>query len=252
MNWISKILDLQFDNILHVGAHQGEEMEDYCNCNSMIRSILWVEADEANCAALQNKIERSEFSGRQSVSNSVVWSHEGVEVDFHIASEGMSSSVLQPHDHLSIYPSIKFLSSKRLLTSTLDKLCDGKIFDFVNLDIQGAELEALKGFKIGLKSTSVIYCEVNRRELYKEGAQYEEIIWFLERFDFQTIGVAWTMQGWGDALFVRKGLEINFFRKRIFTLLVTSLNVRSCLSWTMLQYYKSMRIKLNKVYRRIQ
>jgi hypothetical protein len=71
------------------------------------------------------------------------------------------------------------------------------------MDLQGAELLALRGATETLRSVRFVYTEVNVDELYAGCAQLDEI-------DEQLVGfvrmeTALTPHGWGDAFYVRAG-----------------------------------------------
>ena len=53
-------------------------------------------------------------------------------------------------------------------SSRLDTLLQGAThqFDFINLDIQGEELRALRGLGDRIRGVRWIYCEVNKNPLY--------------------------------------------------------------------------------------
>lgn len=57
--------------------------------------------------------------------------------------------------------------------------------DVVKLDIQGFELEALKGFDHWLGSVKFIICEVSFKEYYVEQPLFSDILVYLSSFKFQ-------------------------------------------------------------------
>jgi hypothetical protein len=76
-------------------------------------------------------------------------------------------------------------------------------YNFLNLDIQGVELKALKGMSDYLSSVQYIYTEVNSDYVYKDCAIVDEIDEYLKPFGFQRVETIW--QGecrWGDAFYV--------------------------------------------------
>lgn len=74
---------------------------------------------------------------------------------------------------------------------------------FCNLDIQGAELLALKGFGQELEKVEAIYCEVNIKELYENCSQIDELDEFLFAQGLVRVDQEMTRHGWGDALYIR-------------------------------------------------
>ena len=77
------------------------------------------------------------------------------------------------------------------------------------LDLQGAELQALKGGEHLLSKVSVIITEVEFSELYENQPLYKEIKSWLEDHGFVLIGGTFKFpkdrnQHFGDAVFVKK------------------------------------------------
>ena len=73
----------------------------------------------------------------------------------------------------------------------------------MNLDIQGAELQALMGMGKLLDSVQWIYMETNREELYEGIPLVGEIEEWLAAQGFVRALSVWTEYEWGDSLFVR-------------------------------------------------
>ena len=82
-------------------------------------------------------------------------------------------------------------------------------FNFLNLDIQGAELLALQGLEDNLKFIDYIYTEINTGEVYKNCAKVNEIDEFLKKYGFERVETAMTSWEWGDAFYIKKGLKKN-------------------------------------------
>jgi len=74
----------------------------------------------------------------------------------------------------------------------------------MNLDIQGAELKALKGSTLILPHIKSIYTEVNTKELYENCAMLHELDSYLESFGFTRVETSMTEHGWGDAFYIKK------------------------------------------------
>jgi hypothetical protein len=66
-----------------------------------------------------------------------------------------------------------------------DILEDKQNYNFLTIDVQGYELEVLKGSRETLKNINYILTEVNRDELYENCARVEQLDEFLGRFNFQ-------------------------------------------------------------------
>ena len=115
----------------------------------------------------------------------------------------MSNSLLKPEKHLQQYPSIQFTKKELVQVSKLDDLMfDKGKYNFLYMDIQGYELEALKGATDTLKNIDYIYSEVNRDDLYEQCAKVEAIDAYLS--NYERVYTNWIGVTWGDALYIRK------------------------------------------------
>jgi FkbM family methyltransferase len=198
-----KILKNKYDitpkGVIHVGMHKAEEYPIYKNAG--VDTIMFIEANKQLAHAWQND-DPSCYVVHAAVSDKIE------EVEFHITNNGESSSILELGDHANIYPHIVNVDSVKMKTSTLDMIIKKVgLYDFnwniLNLDIQGAELKAMKGLS-DWSSIDAIFTEVNYREMYKGCALINEITEFLDSKGFKMVEEVNTECGWGDALYIRK------------------------------------------------
>lgn len=188
------------DHILHVGAHEGQEDGIYRKMNA---TPVYVEANPEVFARLRENLPERECH-LVAISD-----HEGT-AELHVTSMDQSSSLLVLAKHAEIYPDIVETKTVQVRCTTIDQLLDGRTesFDVLSLDIQGAELMALKGAVNLLSQISCIMTEVNRDELYAGCARIEEIDDFLEQHDFKRVREAFPYhESWGDALYVKNHIE---------------------------------------------
>jgi FkbM family methyltransferase len=189
--------------ILHVGAHLAEELDDYEDAGwSELNKIIWVESQ----FELAQKLIHNLDPKRNKVINATVWSETGKKMNFHVANNSQSSSLYELGTHATTYPDIKFNSERTITTVRLDEIIDdSEDISFVNLDIQGAELEALKGLGSKIHKVKWIYSEVNKKSVYEGCAKIGEIDKYLEKFLFTRVATRWVYKaGWGDALWIKK------------------------------------------------
>jgi hypothetical protein len=116
-----------------------------------------------------------------------------------------------PQKHLEYYPEIVVTEKIKVPTRTLDAFFDDeKIsldeYNFLNMDIQGAELLTLKGSVKSLKHFDYIYTELNTDYLFEGCCLASEMDEFLDRHGFKRVATRMTDDNWGDALYVRKTL----------------------------------------------
>jgi FkbM family methyltransferase len=194
--------NIKTENILHIGAHQGQESQSYLDCGAT--KIHWV---EANKNLFENL--KSILNGPQHyLSNEVISETDGGEVIFNIANSDQSSSILDLAEHKSLFPDIFYVKREIRKTKTLDTLLEETKFlnkiDFVNIDIQGAELLALKGFTKHLSIVNSIYLEINEKEVYKNCGLLNEIDSFLFNYNFsRKEKKLWNDHPWGDAFYLK-------------------------------------------------
>ena len=77
------------------------------------------------------------------------------------------------------------------------------MYNYWHLDIQGAELLALKGAGDLLNAVDVIVTEVNTVEMYKGNPLIGDIDKYLGDRGFERALTDMTDHGWGDALYVK-------------------------------------------------
>lgn len=176
-------------SVLHIGAHHCEEANDY---NRLGWPVTWVEAQEHLVRIMQD--------AGLNVIHGAIWSSRKT-LCFYETNNGQSSSLLPLGTHLEHYPHIQVQRTYVVDTITIDEL--NLTPDFLNLDIQGAELEALNGAERTLQGVQWIYSEISVERLYEnQPLEHDLNAWLSERGLHQTMR-AMTGQGWGDAFYCR-------------------------------------------------
>ena len=194
----------QVGYVVHVGAHRAEEAPDY---NDADWPVLWIDANVDYIAAINDNLHYP----KQRAVLATIWDTKKQSLTFNVSSnDGMSSSLLDLKLHAISYPSITYVEQRTVETTTLDDVVFGPdgIPDnisplFLNLDIQGTELRAMKGGKKTLARTIAIYTEVNTAEVYAGCDQLPEMIDYLASEGFTLECKSMTGEHWGDALFLR-------------------------------------------------
>lgn len=198
-----KIWNVNPNGILHVGAHLAEEESDYVNHGwHGTNGIYWVEAQPSLVSVLKSKLDPDIHK----VFGGVVWGENGIKMNFNVTSNSQSSSVLDFGSHAETYPNISVVSMYEVESIRLDSLLpEAASFDFIALDIQGAELEALKGLGKLMNNINWIYSEVNKKEVYRNCATIDQIDEYLGELGFQRVATRWAFRsGWGDALWMKR------------------------------------------------
>jgi FkbM family methyltransferase len=151
---------------------------------------------------------------------------DGSTRTFHECNFPMTSSLLEPNTALlakfqNLEEVVRVVKTSTVETTRLDDIPEVRGTDLLKLDIQGAELLALRGGEKLLADVLVIHTEVEFVELYKGQPLFAEIDAFLRGRGFQFHQLNWTGRTfkplvanndlnapmsqwlWGDALYVR-------------------------------------------------
>jgi FkbM family methyltransferase len=185
----------------HLGAHECEELAFYQQLHLASTDIIWLDA-------IPQKIEEAKERGIPNVYHAVITDKDDEEIIFHVSNNGQSSSVLEFGTHAQEHPWVTYVENIVQKSTTICSFVQKNQiqlskYNFWNFDIQGAELMALKGAGDLIKHASVIYLEVNEKELYKGCGLIGEIDAFLLEYGFTRVDTEMTIHGWGDALYVR-------------------------------------------------
>jgi len=157
---------------------------------------------------MEDKVNIYKNKGYQ-IYQAVVSDTDNESVSFKITNNGQSSSILELETHLKHHSHIYVVKEIEQKTITMKTFIDANNFNmhnynFINLDIQGAELKALKGMGEYLEHVDYIYTEVNQEYLYKNCALLHEIDEYLEKYGFRREILKMTEFKWGDAFYVKR------------------------------------------------
>jgi FkbM family methyltransferase len=187
--------------ILHIGANVGEEAKAYND--EGIKNVCWVEANPELVPILRRNVE----SYKHAVIEMCVGDEDDKEVTFHISNNaGQSSSVLELGTHKQVHPEVHYTHNLTLKTKRIDtqRCFNPANYDFVNIDLQGAELMALRGMGDFLKNYKYAYIEVNKNHLYVDCPLIGDIDSYLNVLGFKRVETKWCGNfGWGDALYIK-------------------------------------------------
>jgi len=201
-NKITKQYDMKIHGILHIGAHNCEEQEAYYEYGLKNSQIIWIEANPK--LVEQNlKIDKSRI-----IKNFICCDTDNGKTKLNIANNGESSSILELGTHSKSYPHIKYNDFVEVNNNRIDKMYNQEniplnFANFLNIDIQGAELLALKGMGELINYFDYIYLEVNSDYVYKNCALIHEIDEYLSQYNYIRFETVWTNEQWGDALYIK-------------------------------------------------
>ena len=118
-----------------------------------------------------------------------------------------SSSILKPTKHLELFPGVMFdqkisVRMKRIQTWAREENVNS--IDLMWLDMQGYEVNALKGMGDLIKKVKVIYTELCQDELYQGLLTKDAYIHFLEESGFDLISTLNEDAPVSDGIFVNR------------------------------------------------
>lgn len=191
--------NMKINGVIHVGAHYGEEIPSYIKKD--IKNIVVFEPLEKSFEVLEQNVSKLNAN---IIGHQVALGNEEKNISMYLSSNNLeSSSILKPKLHLIQHGHVTFNETEQVEMKTLDSY-HYTDYNFINIDVQGYELEVLKGGTETLKHIDYVYCEVNRDEVYENNAYVEEIDEFLSAYDMKRVETFWWDDGnWGDALYIR-------------------------------------------------
>lgn len=189
--------------VLHIGANIGEEAPVYDEMG--INKVIWIEGNPDIYERLRSNVSR--FPG-QSAYNNCIGDVDG-ETVMHISNNSsQSSSILELGTHKVAHPEVHYIKDIPVKINRIETLFPAdtlKDLDFLNIDLQGAELMALRGMGDILHQFKWAYLEINVQELYKGCALIGEIDAYMAEFKFERRETKLCGNtGWGDALYIRR------------------------------------------------
>jgi FkbM family methyltransferase len=162
--------------VLHIGAHKGQEANWYDKHSA---SVLWIEAIPEVYNILIQQIASFE---NQKAMLALLGDINQESVPFHISSnDAVSSSIYEFGSELG-FVGLSMTKTLYLPMVRLDSILsvtDAAIYPHWVLDVQGSEMNVLKGSGALLDQCLSIYIEVSTREVYKGGVLFQELKEFL-------------------------------------------------------------------------
>jgi FkbM family methyltransferase len=186
--------------IIHIGGHYGQEYEIYKSLNV---PVLFFEPLSNNFNILYNKVKHDPnvLSFQCALGNE----NKLITMNVENINQGQSSSILKPKKHLEQYPHITFDFIEEVNMFKLDDIdIQHDKYNFINIDVQGYELEVFKGAFETLKNIDYIISEVNREEVYENCPHINELDDFLKQFNFKRVETDWAGDSWGDAFYIKQ------------------------------------------------
>jgi len=198
---------LQIKGVVHVGANVGQEAAVYDELG--VPKVLWIEAQEDCRGALEGALKKH-HRDEDVVAITAVSGEEGSATLFQM--DNSISSSLKPlgSGHKHFFPFIQQAKTQQLQTETLDGLLkrlslNPREFDFMYLDVQGSELDVLKGSTTQvLPHIRYLVTEVSAEEHYKGGCLEKDLHEFLVSQGFSLVQRHMPPIGHGNSFYTRE------------------------------------------------
>lgn len=183
--------------VIVIGAWDGAE---YAEClRHGIRNMMFFEPVKANYKRLTETVPIDFKTFNLALGNETGEREMFIET----TNRGMSCSVLEPGTHLESHPNIIFDKRETVNIDKLDNIAfDRSLYNMILLDVQGFELDVLRGAAETLKHIDIIHTEVNTKEVYKGCALIGEIDLYLS--DFKRVDtMIHESVFYGDAIYIK-------------------------------------------------
>lgn len=170
--------------VLHIGAHSGVEAPLY---NKLRAPVTWIEANPRIYPSLVENIGHFE---EQRAILALLGSENDKKVKFHIANnDGHSSSILNFGKDMN-HQGLAMIDSMDLTMFRLDYVLSEESVKKEShwvIDVQGYELEVLRGSGNLVNHASSMEIEVSTKEEYLGGATYSEVKEFMRKNGFRPL-----------------------------------------------------------------
>lgn len=174
------------NTIIDVGANTGQFAKEIKHIFPNA-SIFCIEPIPDVYKQLKDNLKKE----KQAVSFNLGLAQKDGEMEFYENAFSQSSSVLKPDGHEKYFPETKDYKKITVKTITADKL-----FEDINLvppilykiDVQGFELQVLKGSEELLKKCDYIKIELSFVKLYENQALFNDVYQFLISRGFKLVG----------------------------------------------------------------
>jgi FkbM family methyltransferase len=185
---------------IHIGANEGQERDWYRN--QAFNKVLWFEPNTVIYEKLVKNIKN--YPGQIAFNLGI---HDSLkETKLHISSNnGESSSILDLGLHKQYHPNVHYVKDEMIVLTRMDLFFKDyeniDDYNFLNIDVQGVELNVIKSFGSLLNKIDYIYVEVNEAELYIDCSLLPDIDKYLANFGFIRLATYMTKSKWGDAFY---------------------------------------------------
>jgi len=177
--------------ILEIGCHDGTNTLWFLDIFDSPRIFCFEPDPRAALRFKQNIGNRPEVNFYQhAISNkngtTSFYMSSGQESEIMPEGWDCSGSIRKPKNHLIVHPWCKFEKNIIIETKTLDtwrKEQGIDKIDFIWMDVQGAEIDVIRGGRNALKNTRYLFTEYSNKELYEGQISLKHLLKELVEFD---------------------------------------------------------------------
>jgi FkbM family methyltransferase len=199
IDFVIKKFNVDIDGILHIGAHECQELETYKQYVNT-EDILWIEAYPPT-------FEKSVGNPDINIINELVSDEDNIEKRFNIYNNTKLNSLCELVDVNEIKKGFKKVSTHNMKTKTLKTIySDYNIkptkYNFLSIDTQGTELSVLTGMGNVIDNFNFIFIEVFELEIYSNNDLFTDIDNYLYSFGFKKMYLR-LINGFGNAFYIK-------------------------------------------------
>ena len=203
--------NLKINGVVQIGSHWFEEWNLFQEIG--LHHKVFFEADPLNV----------EEGMRRNGRNDCVWieavgcgNFNGeVEINTETRNQGQSNTILEPAGCLTDYPDIVYNGKKKIKIIKLDDYWNNiQPMNLLMIDVEGYELEVLKGATTHFSHIDYILLEVSCEERYKDQplidhdkekyANNIDLDEWLAQYSYKRIETNWGGINFGDALYIKE------------------------------------------------
>ena len=193
-----KNLNIDFKNVLDIGAYEGQW--------SRLFTSIYPDANVLMIEANTEKEKTLKEIGNYKIA--LLGEKDNEEVDYYKCLNGVPTGN-------GIYPEnteYQFQPEKRKAITLTTLLGSEKVFDLIKMDVQGSELNIIKGALPIIKNTKYLLLELQTYPYNKGAPQIEEVVSYLHGLNFGFVDLFDLMYSNNhliqvDGLFINKNIK---------------------------------------------
>jgi FkbM family methyltransferase len=179
--------------VIQIGASSGQQLKLFIDND--VKDMILFEPCDKSFSELEKTAEPYKTQANIILSNYIL-SNKTEEAKFYIGQNEHNSSLLDLHPqrpglHKAINNHDRYEIKKSISLDDYfeDTKIDLDLYDFIFMDVQGAEHIVLEGALTTLKKIKYVYLEVSFAEIYAGTLLYEDMVKYLATLGFEVVWV---------------------------------------------------------------